>query len=416
MHLNSFMRAGLAVAIMVIAPTTLMAGKCFVFVHGHRTAKPTHTQIYNGQVDNCCGDDSSYWFVDGSLSNSDFIGDGSIAGAVTPYSQTDSSKNRYFVVSWNPLNYYWVGAVEVAHQINRALAGGSANGDGRGKYCLATDDVYIVSHSMGGPTTDYILGNGATTDPNYNSCTTTSGWVMGPGFNDETVNPGFDADTTNNKYCGNFAAIRNNTRLKRHISLQGAHRGTEVANAICGVGPYDGAASVMAWLVGMFSSTTCDPGTMSLTTGYSSHQYMNSPAKTTRLIVGYEAIVGPSASLCGEDDGVLEYGSTLASNTADITATCFNTTSLPLNTAKMESAGIANCDQSHEDHDEGRNGNDKDTRKAAKGGNTLGSCWSGDPAHGTTVRSSMSSAQMVRCAFGDGTCAGSGSYSLNSAR
>lgn len=275
--------------------------------------------------------------------------------------------NQFYIVNWNSTVYYWDGAVEVANKINNALAGGA---DGGGNRCNAGETSYVVvAHSMGNPTLDYIMGNSRSTDPYYN-------------------------------YGGaNFKNIADKVTV--HVSVQGAHRGTYGADGICGNASW--MTNFISGVAGYFMGSSCDNGTASMQTAdsWQVRTYANSPRTNVYLVSGYEAIFGSSALLNGEDDGLLSYASTFACS-GSATAS-YSTSNICLNSAKQEVSGFYNCDQRHENHDDGRNDVDRDTTKAVTGG-----CW-GSSTSGTTVRSGMSSAELVRCVWaykpaGDTAC------------
>ena len=275
--------------------------------------------------------------------------------------------NQFYIVNWDSTKYYWDAAIEVAGKVNNALAG---NADPGGNRCLAGESSYVVvAHSMGNTTMDFILGNSRSTDPYYN-------------------------------YGGaNFANIGNKVTVM--AGVQGAHRGTTAADGICGNSSWW--LNAISGVVGFFMGSTCDNGTASLQTAdsWQVKTYANSPNANVYLISGYEAIFGSSALLDGEDDGLLSYASTFACNGS--ASASYSTSNICLNSAKQESSGFYNCDQGHENHDDGRNDADRDTRKAVTGG-----CW-GSSTSGTTVRASMSSAELIRCIWstkpaGDTAC------------
>lgn len=271
--------------------------------------------------------------------------------------------NRYYIAYYNSHQYYWDAAKEVAGRINSALAG---TADAGGNSCAAGETSFtLVAHSMGNPVVDYIFGNSRSTDPYYN-------------------------------YGGaNFKNIAD--KITTHVSVQGAHGGSYAAAGVCGNA--SAWMNVISGVVAFFMGSTCDKGTESLQPSWTVAQYANSPRTAVYLVSGYEAIFGSSALLAGEDDGLLEYGTTFACS-GNI-STSYSTSNQC--TTHQETAGFYNCDQSHENHDDGRNHADKDTRKSVKSS----SCWSSTA--GTTVRSSMSTAELIRCIWatkpaGDTAC------------
>ena len=270
--------------------------------------------------------------------------------------------NRYYIAYYNALNYYWDGAKEVAGRINSALAG---TADAGGNSCAAGETSFVlVAHSMGNPVTDYIMGNSRSTDPYYN-------------------------------YGGaNFKNIAD--KITTHVSVQGAHGGSSAAEGVCGNSGWF--KNVITGVIGFFIGSSCDKGTESLQPSWTVAQYANAPRTAVYLISGYEAIFGSSALLPGEDDGLLEYGTTFACPNI---ATSYSTSNQC--TTHQETSGFYNCDQSHENHDDGRNDKDRDTRRSVKSS----SCWSS--AVNVQVRSAMSSAELIRCIWaykpaGDTAC------------
>ena len=262
-----------------------------------------------------------------------------------------AKNNKHYVVHWNPTVYYWDGAVEVAGKINNALNGGS---DGGGNNCAGESSFVVVAHSMGGAVMDFIFGSSSSSDPYYN-------------------------------YKGD--------KVGTMVAVQGAHRGAYAADLVCSSG-------FTSFIIGMF--TSCDNGTASLQTAdsWQVRTYANSPRTNTYLISGYEAIFGSSALLSGEDDGLLAYASTFACSGS---ATGYYDTG-KVCSGKQESYGFLDCDQAHENHSDGRNDEDRDNRLAISGGH----CWSGYST-GAKVRSSMSSAELIRCLWaykpwGDTAC------------
>lgn len=273
-----------------------------------------------------------------------------------------SANNTYYVVHWNPTVYYWDAAIEVANKINNALAYGK---DGGNQGCAAGETNFIVvAHSMGNQVMDFITGNSRSTDPYYN-------------------------------YGGaNFKNVSDKVTVM--AGVQGAHRGAYAADGACGNA---------SWFTNFIASFVgdCDLGTQSLQTAdsWQVRTYANSPRTSTYLISGYEAIFGSSMIISGEDDGLLSYASTFACN-GSATAS-YSTSNICLNNYKQEVSGFYNCDQSHEDHSDGRDDADRDTRRAVTGG-----CW-GSLTSDTQVRSSMSSAELIRCIWatkpsGDTSC------------
>ena len=271
--------------------------------------------------------------------------------------------NRYYIAYYNSHQYVWDASKEVAGRINSGLAG---TADGGGNSCAAGETSFvIVAHSMGNPVMDFIFGNSRSTDPYYN-------------------------------YGGaNFKNIAD--KVTTHVSVQGAHGGSSAAEGVCGNSSWW--MNLVSGIAGFFIGSSCDLGTESLQPSWSIAQYANAPRTAVYLISGYEAIFGSSALLPGEDDGLLEYGTTFACSGS--ISTSYSTSNQC--TTHQETSGFYNCDQSHENHDDGRNDVDRDTRKSVKSS----SCWSS--AVNVQVRSSMSTGELIRCIWaykpaGDTAC------------
>lgn len=90
----------------------------------------------------------------------------------------------------------------MANEIANATDGGA---DGGGNRCARTwsqgGTFWVVAHSMGGPVMDFILGNDDSSEPNFN-------------FN------------------GPYDTVA--SRVSLAITLSGAHRGSQGADAVCG--------------------------------------------------------------------------------------------------------------------------------------------------------------------------------------
>ncbi|MDZ4726854.1 MAG: hypothetical protein SH817_11910 [Leptospira sp.] len=315
--------------------TTEAEATCFIFVHGHRDSNQTYTQARD------------YWKYKNWL--------GSVTSDMVA---TISANNKYAVINWNSLVPYWDASVEVAGKINTVLNGGN---DGGGKNCVGETNFVVVPHSMGNAVMDFIMGNSRSTDPYYN--------YKGANF----YNIGLKVSTV--------------------AAVQGAHRGAESANAVCG------GASWFCNTVAYFVAS-CDAGTASLQTSASQtvDTYANGPKAATYVIAGYEAMAS-SSCLTGEDDGVIQYGSSLAC--AGNPSASYSTTNIC--SAKQETSGFYNGDQSDEDHSNGRDDSDRDVRKSLGNG-----IW-GSTSAGSNVRNSMSTAELIRCVWaykpsGDASC------------
>jgi hypothetical protein len=269
---------------------------------------------------------------------------------------SQGSSDNWTVVNWNALYAHWDAAVEVAGKLNTILNGGN---DGGGKNCGAETSKIIVAHSMGGVVMDFIMGNAKPGDPNYN-------------------------------YAGaNFANVF--AKTNRVITIQSPHNGTDSANAVCGGSSWG--CNTLAYFV-----ASCDTGTASLQT-LSSWQvatYANYPAVGTYMIGSYEAMLS-SSCLNGEDDGVVAHSNAYACPLANA-LTSYSTSGICA--AKQESANFWNGDQSHEDHDDGRNDYDQDDRLAISDTHG-GDWWSGNSSTGTEISGSMSSTEIIRCIWSD---------------
>jgi len=260
------------------------------------------------------------------------------------------------VIGYDGTDPYWgAGAAgEVAAEIVNATNGGA---DGGGNRCAQTwaqgGTFWVIGHSMAGPILDFILGNNDPSDPNYN-------------------------------YNGSYDVVAQ--RLGLAITLGGAHRGSEGADAVCGNN------SFFCNFLAIFIQS-CDTATYWLRSSddVQVRTYANAPARSIYLTGGYEAIFGPSACLSGEDDGIVQHASQYACN-GSATAS-YNNSNVCNNSAKQESSGFFNIDSSHENHSDERDDSDRDTRKQIPGG--IWQCGGAPCAPNTTVQSSMSAAQLV---------------------
>ena len=321
----------LAAAAALAAPQAL-AQPCFIFVHGKQTNTNTYTSYSAAR---------NYW-VSGSR---DFVA-----------TATRNFTASYYVVGYNGTRPYWdaQAAGEVANEIVNATNGGN---DGGGHHCALSyaqgGSFWVIAHSMGGPVMDFILGNDDASDPNYN-------------FN------------------GPYSTVA--SRISLAITLSGAHRGSEGADAVCGNG------SFLCNFIAQFIQS-CDDATWWLRSSddVQVKTYANAPARNVYLTGGYEAIFGASACLSGEDDGVVQYASIYACN-GSATAS-YDNSNVCGNGAKQESSGFLNLDGAHENHDDIRNDSDRDTRRQVPDG--IWTCGGSPCAPNTQVQSSMSSAQFV---------------------
>jgi hypothetical protein len=323
-----------AFVVLFLVSAMNISAKCFIFVHGHQDHNLSYSQAYD------------YWQHDGTWWNP-LDNDRKMISTVA-----SGSANDYAVINYDSTQYYWDAAVEVANKINAVLNGQTSS-------CSGQIYFRIVSHSMGGAVMDFILGNSRPSDPYYN--------YRGADF--ENIN----------------------TRVWRHLSVQGAHRGTYSADAVCGGA--GAACNIMADIVGAITGGGCDRGTQSLQTAdsWQVKTYANGPGTTTWLFGGYEAIPVASACLDGEDDGIIAYSSSFACSGS---ATASYSTSTVCKT-KQESYGFRDAGQFHENHDDGRGDSDRDTVRSIYGG-----LWSSYET-GTVVRSSNSSAQIIHEVWAD---------------
>jgi hypothetical protein len=331
------MRLRLSVCLALLAgalllPALASAQPCFIFVHGKQTDTGTYTNWNNAR---------NYW-VNGSR---DFI-----------RTATKNFSSSYYVVGYNGTRAYFdaQAAGEVANEIVAATNGAA---DGGGNRCARTyaqgGTFWIIAHSMGNTVMDFILGNNDTSDPNYN-------------------------------YNGPYSTAAQRTSMV--VSLSGAHRGSEAADAVCGDGAFF--CNFIAFFI-----QDCDDATFWLRSDDSAQvrTYANAPAKNIWLTGGYEAIFGSSACLSGEDDGAVQYASMYACGGSATAG--YNNSNVCNNSFKQESSGFRNLDGAHENHDDIRNDADRDDRRQIPDG--IWTC-SGSPcAPNTTVQSSMSSAQFV---------------------
>jgi hypothetical protein len=308
------------------------AQPCLIFVHGKQTNTNTFTNWTAAR---------NYW----KSGSRDAIG---VA--------TKNFATSYYVVGYNGTNAYWdAGAAgEVANEIVNATNGGN---DGGGNHCALSyaqgGTFWVVGHSMAGPIMDFILGNNDASDPNFN-------------FN------------------GPYDVVAQ--RLSLVITLGGAHRGSQGADAVCGDNNFF--CNFLAIFI-----QSCDTATYWLRSAddVQVRTFANAPARNIYLTGGYEAIFGPSACLSGEDDGIVQHASQYACGGSATTG--YNNSNVCNNSSKQESSGFLNLDSSHENHDDERNDADRDTRKAIPTG--IWMCGGSPCAPNTTVQSAMSAGQLI---------------------
>jgi hypothetical protein len=210
---------------------------------------------------------------------------------------------------------------------------------------------------MGATIMDFILGNNDASDPNFN-------------FN------------------GPYDTVA--ARLSLVVTLGGAHRGSQGADAVCGNS--SGACNFFAQFI-----QSCDTATFWLRSAddVQVRTFSNAPARNIYLTGGYAAIFGASACLSGEDDGIVQDASQYACN-GSATAS-YNNNNVCSNTSKQESSGFRNLDTAHENHDEERDDSHRHTRVAIPTG--IWTCGASPCAPGTTVQSAMSSSQLVSALY-----------------
>ncbi len=328
---HTYTRALAGLLLLAVGPLA-QAAPCLIFVHGKQTNTGTYTSYSNAR---------NYW-VNGS---NDFI-----------KTATKNFATSYYVVGYNGTKPYWdtQAAGEVTNEIIAATNGQT---DGGGNGCALSHaqggTFWVVAHSMGNTVMDFILGNNDASDPNYN-------------FN------------------GSYSTVA--SRISLVMSLSGAHRGSEGADAVCSESSW-GCNWAASWI------QDCDAATSWLRSSddVQVRTYAGPPAKNVYLTGGYEAIFGASACLSGEDDGVVQHASQYACG-GSATAS-YNNDNVCGNSNKQESYGFRNLDTAHENHSDIRDDSDSDTRRAIPDG--IWTC-SGSPCTpGSQVQSSMTSAKFI---------------------
>lgn len=332
---------------------------CLIFVHGSRVddVEPGYTW----SLDWLAG--RNYWreysppnsLWGGATQTLDSPEEDFVAGAT-------ASRRSHFIVRYNGAAAWWddEAAGRVASEILRATNGeydgpdNAANRKDRAR-CessyLSGGRFLVIAHSMGATVMDFILGNARPDDPYYNS-------------------------------AGAFDQVA--ARIAGVISVGGAHRGSGLADSICGLGLCPATALTL---------NKCTPARESLQTGdaFQVSAYSNSPARPIWLIGGFKGIAGPSACLDGQDDGVLELSSQLACRTSagiGISDACDND-------HKMGAKNYINIDVADENHDDEKNvrniGNR--TRKAIADG--VWKCDGKACPPDSTVRTNLSTAALI---------------------
>lgn len=322
----------IAVGLTLGVAASAAAQPCFIFVHGKQTNTNTYTNWNSART---------YW-QDGSA---DFV-----------RTVTKNFASSFYVIGYNGTEPYWGGqaAGHVANQIVNATNG---NPDGGGNRCARTyaqgGTFWVVAHSMGGTVMDFILGNNDSSDPNFN-------------FN------------------GPYDQVAQ--RISLAVTLGGAHRGSEGADAVCGNNNWF--CNFIAFFI-----QSCDTATYWLRSSddVQVRTFSNAPARSVYLTGGYAAIFGASACLSGEDDGIVQHASQYACG-GSATAS-YNNSNVCNNSNKQESSGFFNLDVAHENHDEERDDSHYHTRKAIPTG--IWTCGGSPCSPDTTVQSAMSTAKFI---------------------
>ena len=306
------------------------AAPCLIFVHGKQTNTDTFTNWTAAR---------NYW----KNGSADFV-----------KTATKNFATSYYVVGYNGTNAYFdTGAAgEVANEIVNATNGGA---DGGGNRCATTfangGTFWVIGHSMAGPIMDFILGNNDASDPNFN---------------------------------GPYDQVAQ--RVSLVVTLGGAHRGLQGADAVCGNN------NLFCNFIALFIQS-CDTATYWLRSAddVQVRTYANAPARNVYLTGGYAAIFGASLCLSGEDDGIVQHASQYACN-GSATAS-YNNSNVCNNSNKQESSGFLNLDTAHENHGEERDDSHYHTRQAIPTG--IWMCGSSPCAAGSTVQSAMSTGKFV---------------------
>ncbi len=323
----------LMAAAFTLAAGSLEAAPCLIFVHGKQTDTNTFTSYSAAR---------NYW-VDGSR---DFV-----------RTATKNFATSYYVVGYNGTDPYW-GSGAAGHVAQEIVNATNRGPDGGGNRCALSfsqgGTFWVIAHSMGGTVMDFVLGNNDSSDPNYN-------FGGAP-----------------------FSTVA--SRISLVITTGGAHRGSEGADAVCGQS--SGGCNFLASFI-----QDCDTATWWLRSASDVQVslYSNAPARNVYLTGGYEAIFGASACLSGEDDGVVQYASIFACGGS--AGASYNNSNVCGNSSKQETFGFVNLDASHENHDDERDDQDRDTRRQVPGG--IWTCGGAPCAPNTVVASAMSTAQFI---------------------
>ncbi len=328
--------AGLTAAVVcclaVVWAGAASAAPCLIFVHGKQTDTGTFTDWNAAR---------NYW-VNGSH---DFI-----------RTATKNFATSYYVVGYNGTRPYWESqsAGEVANEIVNATNGGA---DGGGNRCAQTwaqgGTFWVIAHSMGGTIMDFIMGNNDPSDPNFN-------------------------------FSGPFDVVAQ--RVSLVITLGGAHRGSQGADAVCGQSNF-----LCNFLASFIQS--CDDATFWLRSSddVQVRTFSSPPARNIYLTGGFEAIFGASACLSGEDDGVVQYASIFACGGSATTG--YDNSNVCGNSFKQEAFGFRNLDGAHENHSDERDDSDSDERRQVPDG--IWQCNGAPCPPNTLVTSSMTTAAFI---------------------
>ncbi len=330
--LRSCAAAMAAGALVLVWSSVASAQPCMIFVHGKQTDTNTFTNWNSAR---------NYW----KNGSNDFV-----------KTVTKNFATSYYVVGYNGTRPYYESqsAGEVANEIVNATNGGA---DGGGNRCARTyaqgGTFWVIAHSMGGTVMDFVLGNNDATDPNFN-------------------------------FTGPFDQVAQ--RISMAVTLGGAHRGSQGADAVCGQGNF-----LCNFIAGFIQS--CDDATYWLRSAdaVQVRTVANAPARNIHLTGGYEAIFGASACLSGEDDGIVQYASIYACN-GSATASYDNSNACS-NASKQESSGFFNLDACHENHSDERDNSDSDVRRAIPTG--IWTCGGVPCAPNTQVQSSMTTGRFI---------------------
>src|SRR5436190_919738 len=180
--------------VAVAAARIASAQPCLIFVHGKQTNTDTYTSWSAAR---------SYW----QNGSSDFV-----------RTATNNFAASAYVIGYNGTKAYWdpQAAGEVANEIVNATNGGN---DGGGNHCARTyadgGTFWVVAHSMGATVMDFILGNTDPGDPDYD--------LNGP-----------------------YDLV--GQRLALAITVGGTHRGSQLADNVCGGG------NISCQIAGLFES------------------------------------------------------------------------------------------------------------------------------------------------------------------